>query len=146
MFGSGENTVAPTSILPSRSFCFAVLKIRAGAFCCCACAFPSCASPSTIQVNATRIAVTPIAGKCAHTPLAAGNEREYRVLIGFFSLDRSTENPRLCFPLSFLLEWKTASIASVRRKSYYSEPCAGALKGEERISASIQWESVEHER
>src|SRR5215472_8646918 len=40
MLGSGEKTVAPTSGLPSRSFCLAVLKIRAGAFCCCACASP----------------------------------------------------------------------------------------------------------
>src|SRR5215471_12051370 len=40
MLGSGEKTVAPTSGWPSRSLCLAVLKIRAGAFCCCACASP----------------------------------------------------------------------------------------------------------
>src|SRR5215472_6038606 len=38
MLGSGEKTVAPTIVLPSRSFCFAVLKIRSG---CCICASPS---------------------------------------------------------------------------------------------------------
>src|SRR6266704_112218 len=38
MLGSGEKTVAPIIVLPSRSFCFAVLKIRTAGFCCCTCA------------------------------------------------------------------------------------------------------------
>src|SRR5690348_13462878 len=74
MLGSGEKTVAPTIVLPSRSFCFAVLKIRAGAFCCCPCASvirPP--PPRTIQASAMQIAVVNI----------AVNEREYRLLIGF---------------------------------------------------------------
>src|ERR1700758_3374066 len=56
MFGSGENTVAPTSILPSRSFCFAVLYIRVGAFCCCAssgAALKKSAQDRAIQVVAS---------------------------------------------------------------------------------------------
>src|SRR5437588_13031166 len=62
MFGSGENTVAPTIVFPSRSICFAVLNIRTGAFCCCA-----CAPPKAIQETATQTGVS---------------EREYRAFIG----------------------------------------------------------------
>src|SRR5690348_10205215 len=38
MLGSGENTVAPTSALPSRSFCLAVLNMREFGPCCFVCA------------------------------------------------------------------------------------------------------------
>src|ERR1017187_1517398 len=50
ILGSGEKTVAPTSGLPSFSFCFAVLYSGADVFCCVICAFPI-----AIQKNAREI-------------------------------------------------------------------------------------------
>ena len=68
MFGSGEKTVAPTSVLPSRSFCFAVLKIRADPFCCCPRAPCGAISGNIAQIAAMQIAIS---------------ERGRLVLIGF---------------------------------------------------------------
>ena|SRR5205807_6631981 len=83
MFGSGENTVAPTIVFPSRSFCFAVLNIRIGAFCCCA-----CAPPKAIQDTATQIVVS---------------EREYRAFIGVSPCGKAIASDRRndTTPLSF---------------------------------------------
>src|SRR5579859_69514 len=57
MFGSGENTVAPTIGFPSRSFCLAVLKMRTGVFSC-----RVRAPASAIRPNASEI--TPMMIEC----------------------------------------------------------------------------------
>src|SRR5579863_6727519 len=51
MFGSGENTVAPTSDFPSRSFCLAVLKMRTGVFSCCVRAPASAITPNASEIT-----------------------------------------------------------------------------------------------
>src|SRR5579863_4087077 len=51
MFGSGENTVAPTSDFPSRSFCLAVLKMRTGVFSCCVRAPASALTPNASEIT-----------------------------------------------------------------------------------------------